>query len=34
MSVEGTGQTAVKGAQVSVNGSALTEIVGGLVKIN
>jgi uncharacterized protein involved in type VI secretion and phage assembly len=34
VSVDGTGQTEVKGANVSVNGSAMTEVKGGLVKIN
>lgn len=33
-SIEGGGQTEVKGAMVSINGSALTEVKGGLVKIN
>jgi uncharacterized protein involved in type VI secretion and phage assembly len=34
LSLDGTTQAELKGAQVSVNGSAMTEVKGGLVKIN
>lgn len=34
VSIDGTGQAELKAAKVGVNGSALTEILGGLVKIN
>jgi phage protein D len=34
LSLDGTSQAELKGAQVSVNGSAMTEVKGGLVKIN
>jgi uncharacterized protein involved in type VI secretion and phage assembly len=34
LGLDGTGQAELKAATVSVNGSALTEIKGGLVKIN
>ncbi len=34
MTMDGAGQTEIKAAAVSVNGSAMTEIKGGLVKIN
>ena len=34
LKLESTGQTEVKGTTVSVNGSAMTEVKGGLVKIN
>ena len=34
LSLDGTSQAELKGAQVSVNGSAMTEVKGGIVKIN
>jgi len=34
MAIDGTGQAELKAATVSVNGSAMTEVKGGLVKIN
>jgi uncharacterized protein involved in type VI secretion and phage assembly len=34
LEVDGTGQVEIKAATVSVNGSAMTEVKGGLVKIN
>ena len=34
LSLDGTSQAELKAAQVSVNGSGMTEVKGGLVKIN
>ena len=34
LSLDGTSQAELKAAQVSVNGSGMTEVKGGIVKIN